>query len=191
MRPAKTAALLLLLVPALAVAKNKKPDVAAIFGTATYVYVQSPDGDILNPGLYPGDRQAISDVEGALREWKRYQVTTRRNQAELVIEVRKGRVASGRMGGQIGQPLPPGQAPGRGPGSVPGGTGIDTAAEGGPEDDLLRVFILNPDGKLVGPVWNRSLTDGLDAPQILLFRQLRDAVDKAYPPTAASQPAKP
>lgn len=192
MRPAKTAALLLLLVPAFAIAKNKKPDVAAIFGTARYVYVEAQDGDLLNPRLYPADRQAVGDVEDAMRAWNRYKVTALRDQAEILIVVRKGRLANGRIAGQVGQPLPPGQGPSQSSGRGPGiGTGIDTSAEVGPEDDLLRVYLLNPDGNRVGPIWDRSLTDGLDAPQLLLVRQLKDAVEKAYPQTAASQPAKP
>jgi hypothetical protein len=195
---AMAAALLLLAVAAQA--KNKKPDVAAILGTATYVYVESPDGDIFKPGLYPADRQAISDVEGALHDWGRYKLTTERKQAEIVVVVRKGRLASARVGVQapLGQPLPPGQSPNGAPGHGPGigaggagGAGIDGGAEAGPEEDMLRVYLLNPDGKLVGPVWNRMQADGLDAPQLLLVRQLRDAVEKAYPQTAAGQPAQP
>src|SRR5579863_9234683 len=206
MRPLKTIALLLVLVPAVSLApkvslaREKKPNVSAVFRNATFVYVESPEGDIYRPGLYPPDRQAIGDVEDALREWNRYKLTTRRADADIVIVVRKGRLADARLGGQVsaGQPLPPNQAPGHGPGSGPGtglgggaGAGVDTRADFSNDgDDMLRVYTLNSDGKLLGPIWNRTLTDGLDAPQIPLFRQLKDAVEKAYPPNVASQPAK-
>jgi hypothetical protein len=183
MMPARFAALVLLLAPACAMAKDKKPAVPAILGTATYVYVEAQDGDLMQPGLYPPDRQAIGDVEDALREWKRYKVTTLKDKAEIVVVVRKGRVANGQVEGQVAQPLPPG----RGPVS----TGTDARAEFGQEEDMLRVYMQDANGKRVGPVWDRSMTDGLDAPQLLLFRQLKDAVEKAYPQTAASQTGKP
>ncbi len=53
--------------------------------------------------------------------------------------------------------------------------------EVGPPDDLLEVRMLNQDGAQSAPVWQRSEPDGLNAPQVLLLGQLRDAVDKDYP----------
>jgi hypothetical protein len=50
---------------------------------------------------------------------------------------------------------------------------------------MLQVYTTNPDGKLIGPVWNREMREGLDGPDVPLLRQLRIAVEKAYP----SQPA--
>jgi hypothetical protein len=203
MRHERLVALLLIGLPVVAPAKTKKSDVSAVFRNATYVYVESPDGDLYRPGLYPADREAIADVQDALRDWNRYALTTRRDQAELVFVVRKGRIANGTLGGNVslGQPFPPGQTP-RGPGQTgptggaaqtgpAGGTGIEAGAEAGPPDDMLRVYTLNPDGKLSAIVWDRSMTDGLDEPQLMLFRQLKAAVDKAYPNTTASQPSKP
>lgn len=192
------APLLLLALPLAAFAKSKKPDVSAVFANATYVYVESPDGDLYRPGLDPGDRQAIADVQDALRDWNRYKLTPQRNEAELIFVVRKGRIASGRIAGGIGvpQPLPPGQTPhgngqpGGGPGQ-PGSPGVEDGAEFGPQDDLLRVYMLDADHKLTGPIWNRSQTDGLEAPRLLLFQQLKSAVEKAYPSATASQPSKP
>lgn len=205
MRPRLVIPLLLLLVSSALYAKDKKPQVPAAFRNATYVYVESPDGDELRPGLYPGDREAIGDVEDALRDWKRYTLTTRRSEAELVIVVRKGRVANARVGViAAGQSYPPNQTPNRGPSSGPGsgpgsgpasgpasGPGVGVGAQAGPEDDMLRVYMLSPDNKLEGPIWDRSMTDGLDAPQLPLFKQLKAAVEKAYPPTTASQKTKP
>jgi len=183
MRPKITIALLLLALPLAASAKNKKPDVSALFANATYVYVESPDGDLYQPGLYPADRQAIADLQDALRDWNRYKLTSRRDEAELIFVVRKGRLANGRLGGGIGipQPLPPGQTPRSGPGQTGGGPGVETGAEAGPEDDLLRVYTLGPDRKLGILIWNRSQTDGLEEPRLLLFQQLKSAVEKAYP----------
>jgi hypothetical protein len=191
MRPVLVVALLLAVLAPAALAKTKKPEVSAAFRNATYVYVESSDGDVFKPGLYPADREAIGNVLDALRDWKRYTLTTRREQAELVFVVRKGRLANAQLGGQVhlGQPLPPNQSPGHGPGSA--GNGVDTEGEVGSEEDMLRVYMLNPSGKLMGPIWNRTFTDGLEAPQLLLFHQLKDAVEQAYPAAQASQPTKP
>jgi hypothetical protein len=203
MKHEKVVAMLMAILPSVALAKTKKPDVPAVFRNATYVYVESPDGDLYRPGLYPADRQAIADVQDALRDWSRYTLTTQRDQAELVFVVRKGRIANGRIGGPVSssQPLPPNQSPRgsgqTGPAGGPGqtwpgaGAGVETGVEVGPEDDMLRVYMLNPDGKLSTIVWNRTMTDGLDEPQLVLFEQLKAAVNKAYPSTTASQPSKP
>jgi len=61
--------------------------------------------------------------------------------------------------------------------------------EAGPPEDLFEVCAMNPDGKLSGPLWLRTMPDGLRAPQVTLLEQFRDAVDKAYPPQPAG-PAK-
>ncbi len=186
-------ALLLAALPTMAFAKNKKPDVAAVFANATYVYVESSDGGLYQPGLDPGDRQAIADVQDALRDWNRYKLTSQRDQAELIFVVRKGRLANERIGGgqnPVPQPLPPGQSP-RGPGQTGAGAEVEAGAEVGPEEDMLRVYALDANHKLMGPVWNRTQADGLEEPQLLLFKQLKAAVEKAYPGTTASQPSKP
>lgn len=69
---------------------------------------------------------------------------------------------------------------------------IGARGEAGPSDDLLRVYLVGTDGHRGALLWSREMRDGLDAPQALLVRQLRQAVDKAYPPqTAAQQPPAP
>jgi hypothetical protein len=192
----------LLLALNIAHAKPKKPEVPAVFQTAKYVYVQAEDGDILKPSLYPEDRQAIYDVQNKIRDWNRYTITINRDEADLVFIVRKGRLASAQGQGGIGnipRPLPgqnpspsPGQGPGAGPGPNQGGMSeaVGMGTEVGPSDDLLRVFSLDGDKKkLVGPVWSRELDRGLDAPSMQLVQQLKDAVEKAYPPTPPSPPS--
>lgn len=184
--------ILCLLVLNLAHSKPKKPDVSAVFQNARYVYVEAVDGDIFKPGLFPEDRQAIYDVQDSLRDWNRYVLTVQRDQADLVFVVRKGRLAEGQLRGGIsagprpqpGQPAGPGspQAPRQAP-----GTEVGARAEVGPPDDTLRVYTQN-EGQLKAIVWDRSQDGGLDAPAVQLVRQLKAAVDRAYPPTAT--PAK-
>jgi hypothetical protein len=201
MKLVTSVSLLLVLSTLTAFAKDKKKNVLpAVFNSATYVYVQAEDGDILNPNLFPEDRQAISDVENGLRDWDRYVLTINQNEADLVFIVRKGREVAAKVRGMVGagtQPYPRNNPAGPG-GSNPGqqnpnpgqqGTtyGYGVGAEAGMPDDTLRVFTLTPDKKLSGsPIWWREMKDGLDSPDLPLLSQLREAVDRDYPP----QPTK-
>lgn len=163
--------------------KQKHPaKVPAVFGSARYVWVQALDGDAYDPSLYPPDRQAIADVEDAVQDWNRYALTAGPEDAELVILVRKGRVASGQT--QVGvsrQSGPWGQT----------GMGVGVGGEVGPADDLLEVCMVQSDGTRSGPLWMRSLKDGLNAPTVELFRQFREAVEKDYPSKPGSKKSKP
>jgi hypothetical protein len=183
--------ILCLLVLNLAHGKPKKPDVPVVFQNARYVYVQADDGDILKPGLFPEDRQAITDVENRVREWHRYAITVNRSEADLVFVVRKGRLAEGQLHGGISGGAYPQPGP-MGPGSVPGtsptlGSEIGARTEVGPPNDLLSVY-LQHEGQLTSKVWERSLDGGLDAPAVPLFQQLKYAVERAYPQTPPPTP---
>jgi hypothetical protein len=172
-----TVVVVLVLLPALVSAqtKKKKKTMPAVFGTARYVYVQAEDGDAYTPELQGADRRAIADVQDALHDWKRYALTTSANEAELVFVVRKGRVASGSVGGAVGVGSPyPGQPP---------TTRTAGMAQGevGPPDDLLEVKMRNTDGSLSAPIWLRAQPDGLDAPHVPLLQMLRDMVERDYP----------
>lgn len=174
-------ALVLLLLPTLLVAQTKKKHtVSAVFNNARYVWVETIDGrDVFSPGLVPEDRQAISDVEDALRDWKRYAITTQRSEAELIFVVRKGRIAAVNVGASTGRgtgPLNPGQRPASGPGATGSDTserGVMVGGEVGSPDDLLEVHTLKTDGTLGTILWERMFPDGLDAPQVSLVAQLK------------------
>lgn len=202
-------ALVLVVAAPLGFAKDKKnKDVPEMLATARYVYVQAEDGDIMNPRLFPEDRQAIVDVQDELRDWKRYTLTINRDEAELMVVVRKGRIAGAQADGGIGvgngpvmggsypgnrNPAGPNN-PGGGPIGGPGGgvsTEIGARGEVGPSDDLLRVYAVRTDGHRGAMLWSREMRDGLDAPQVLLVRQLKQEVDKAYPPQTANQNPQP
>jgi len=190
MKHLRAIAVLLVLMPTLAPAQKKpKPDMLAVFDHARYVYVEAMDGNEYKPDLDREDRRAIQDVIGALHDWGRYVVTVKREEAELVFVVRKGRVVEGNVGfggnaSPQGGPLGT-QAPGRNPRVR---DQIGAGAEVGPSDDLLQICTLEPDGKLSGPLWHRSKKDGLDGPDIPLLQQFKTALDRAYPPTTASKP---
>jgi hypothetical protein len=194
--------LVLLLLPSLLTAQTKKKQtVPAIFNNARFVWVETIDGrDVFSPGLSPDDRQAISDVEDALRDWKRYALTTQRSEAELIFVVRKGRLVAGKIGGTAGGgsgPRPqqfPGQRPVSGPdasGAADSAPGVMVGAEAGSPDDLLQVRVLNTDGRLGAVLWERMFPDGLDAPQVSLIAQLKKAVEHDYPLNPPPTPQKP
>jgi hypothetical protein len=216
MKPLKMMAVFLLLLPALVQAqkKPKKPVVPAVFAQARYAYVEATDGNEFDPRLFPEDREAIANVENAIRAWGRYDLTMRREEADLVFVVRKGRLATaeGTVGanrlpdanagpgantGPGGSTGPIGSTgSGRQAGQYPGqqndpGTELGARGEVGPPDDLFEVRQRNPDGSMSGPLWMRSLEDGLSGARPMLFVQFKDAVDKAYPPNPPNQPTKP
>ncbi len=192
MKPLKTITLVLVLVSAsVAVqAKPKKPyKMPAAFNQARYVYVEAVDGQEFDPRLNPDDRQAIADVDRALYDWNRYVPTTHRDQADLIFVVRKGRLATATVAGQVGsapQGLP--NRPANGP--LPG-NGVAIGGEVGPPDDLLEVYLPNPNDSHGALLWQRTLADGLNTPQLVLFRQLKDEVERTYPIQPANKASKP
>jgi hypothetical protein len=195
MKALKLAAPLLVcfLIVTLAQSKPKKPEVPAVFQNARYIYIEAEDGDLLKPGLYPEDRQAITDVQDSIRAWNRYAIALNRNEADLVIVVRKARLAGAQLHGGVsgGTRTQPGQAPNPDSSGGPilqGGrsTEVGAGAEVGPDVDLLRIYIQN-DGELTGTVWSREQDGGLDAPAVPLIAQLKAAVEHAYPQTASTK----
>ena len=191
MKLLKTITLCLVLAPALATvqAKTKKPyKLPAMFNQARYVYVEAVAGQEFDPRLDPYDRQAIADVNKALDDWNRYVLTTRRDQADLIFVVRKGRVAEANVGVQVSSG--PQGGPGRPTnGPLPGnGVGTSVGGEVGPADDLLEVYLPNPTDAHGTLLWQHTRADGLNTPELALFKQLKDEVERTYPNQTASKP---
>jgi hypothetical protein len=193
MKSARRVAVVLLFLPALLAAQSKKkPTVSAAFNHARYVWVEAFNGNEFNPRIDTDDRQAIGDVENALRDWNRYSLTTTRTEADLVFVVRKGRLATATVGGTVGvgtSPTFPGQRTGSGPGGP--GPGATAGGEVGSPDDMLEVHELNSDGTLGTLLWERQFPDGLVAPQVALIAQLKKAVEHDFPLNPTPPPAKP
>jgi hypothetical protein len=190
MKQLKMFAMFLVLVPALATvqANAKKPyKLPAVFNQARYVYVEAVDGQEFDPRLNPDDRDAIADVEKALNGWNRYVITTRRDQADLIFVVRKGRAVEADAGVSTG----PQGVPGRSPNRPSAGNGVDVGGEVGPPDDLLEVYMPNPNDALGTLIWQRTLADGLNPPDLTLFNELKNEVERTYPNLTASKTAKP
>ncbi|MGB9432801.1 MAG: hypothetical protein WBQ89_11205, partial [Candidatus Acidiferrum sp.] len=59
--------------------------------------------------------------------------------------------------------------------------GLVAAADVGANVDMFWVYSLNPQGKLSGPLWQKSLKDGLSAPKMLLFEDFKNDVISRAP----------
>jgi hypothetical protein len=192
MKPLKMITLLLVLVTALASvqAKTKKPyKLPAAFNQARYVYVEAVDGQEFDPRLDPDDRQAITDVDKALYDWNRYVLTIRREQADLIFVVRKGRLVTAKLAVQVGsgpQGVP--NRPANGP--FPSNS-VAVGGDVGPPDDLLEVYVPNPNDARGTLLWQRTLADGLNSPQLTLFKQLKNEVERTYPIQTTNKASKP
>lgn len=82
--------LLLLAVSALAAPNISQSKVLLFPKTLTnarYVYVAAYDGDQFDPNLLPDDRVAIANVQDALRQWGRYVIVYRRQDADMILLV--------------------------------------------------------------------------------------------------------
>ena len=136
---------------ALAQAPSKKNDVPKLFVAARYAYVEATDGDSFNPRVLPDNRRAIADVQHALPDWKRYILTAKRREAELVFVVRKGNLArvQGGIRAHGGTETPENNGNPRTTGNTEATTVV--GVQGGSADDLLEVYVVNADGSLQGP----------------------------------------
>ena len=197
-------------------AKNKKDAVPQLFCQAQYVWVQTVNGDPLNPNVVPEDRTAANALIAQLQGWKRYVVVKDPQQADLVWVVRTGRAATLGTGNNDGANQDPsgiGSNPsgrdsggpggtGRGgpgglsgpggmsPGNEMGASGNNGRAAGnstvGSADDILAIY-QRPNGEpLSSPLWQKTERNGLEG-KMPLFDQIRGAVDAA----CVSQPAAP
>ena len=184
MRARKSLFVGLVLLVIAAFAQTKQQKVPQLLLDAKYVYVEPyfDNGKLADFNVSSEDRQAVTNVTNAIEKWGQYRVAARRSEAELVIAVRVGRVASTYVGGHVGIHTPSkGGPPSTEAGPVAGG-------ETGPKQDLLWVFALNPDGTLAGPYWKNTQDRGLETPDLLLFQQFKKDISEAL---AAQNKKKP
>jgi hypothetical protein len=191
------------LVPA--TAKPKKPSLPEVFETAHTVFVETRDDrDITDISLDPEIREAILDVQDGIQDWGRYTLSRSRRDADLILVVEKGREAldepnsggpgsGGANSGGLGSPhVPVNRSPMQNPAdasqSGPNNNYPDGMTQ---EKDQLRVYTIQADGKLKGPIWRSEQERGLNRPNVLLLRRLKDEVEKAYPGTPAKGPTAP
>jgi hypothetical protein len=60
-----------------------------VFRNARYVYVTSFDGSEWNPNVLPDDRQAIAEVQDAIRSWGHFVVVQERRNADMIVVVQR------------------------------------------------------------------------------------------------------
>jgi hypothetical protein len=159
--------------------KQSKPEPTTILAAAQSIFVEpylgpTNEGSIYDPRVNPDDRDAVTDVLDAIQKWGHYRLAFRRSEADIVVFVRKGRLASPLGGVHVdsGHPSPSNPTHSGGPGE-----GTLNGVEAGPNEDLFWVYSRNPEGKLIGPIWQESLKDGLKAPQLVLFQKFKDDVN--------------
>ena len=104
MRPRKSLSVGLVLLSFAAFAQTKQEKSPQVLLNAQYVYVEPlvSDGKLADPNVSAEDRQAVTNVSKAIEKWGQYKLTAQRGEAELVIAVRVGRVASTYQGGHVG-----------------------------------------------------------------------------------------
>jgi hypothetical protein len=135
---------------------------------AKYVLVTTYFGDNLaDSRVPPADRQAVIDVQDAIRDWGRYSLVYERKNAELIILVRKGRTSEIRDG--IGIHSGSGKTPSLGP---------INEADGGDPEDMLAVYNASL-GTDAAPLWRDRMHNGLSAPDVKLIYELRTKVEAA------------
>ena len=178
-----------------ATAKPKKPSVPEAFEAAHTVFVEARDAhDITDIWLDPDDRNAILDVQDGIQDWGRYTLSRSRRAADLILVVYKGRVVRDQPNSAApgSLRLPVGHSPIQDP-SDASQSGTHTGSPNGltREKDQLWVYTIQSDGKLKGPIWRDEQELGLNGPNVLLLRRLKDEVEKAYPNAPAKQQTTP
>jgi len=185
----------LLLVP-FSLAKSKT--LPKLVVSAQYVMVTTECGDPyeqpLNPHISPGDRLAVADVQRALEKWGRYSVAVRPQDADLILVVRKGRVADATLGAQVHvrprqtnqpdeiTPPDPDNPCAEGGGPNPPGVSVhpESSANVGDPQDMLALYSTALGGQNnAPPIWRGRGLDGLKAPGMVLVQELRAKVEAA------------
>lgn len=158
---------MLLFVP-LTLAKDK-PQLPRLVANAKYVFVTTYAGDELsNPRVTSDDRQAVTNVQDAIKDWGRYIVVYRPKDADLLIVVRKGGIVEARPGVRIHAGSSP-PSPSVGP---------NVLADGGDPQDMISVYD-EAHGIDSPPLWRGRQLDGLNPPDMQLVKQLRSKVEAA------------
>jgi hypothetical protein len=176
--------LAVLLVIPNASAKKKSSMRAELLNAKFVVITNYPDsGKNVNASIspYAGDRRAMADVEAAIRKWGRWTVISSNSQADLIIAVRKGRIAG------AGARIPVAEG-----GPTPRNTDplhprLET--EVGPAEDMIAVYSAHGwptnspgEGDInidAPPLWRLIQSNALMSPSVPGVEQLRKEIEKA------------
>ena len=190
--------LMLLFAVGFAQAKSKHPSLPEASETAKTVHVEARDArDITDISVDPDTRNAILDVQDAIEAWGRYTLSRSRHEADLILVVYKGHLThdpnnTGTLG-SIHTPTSRSPIQNQNPADASQSSANDNNSADGfaQEKDELKVYTLDPNNKLKGPIWTSEQIRGLETPNVLLFQRLKQEVEKAYPATPATKPSVP
>ena len=161
----------LLLLPILSavsvVAQGYDPLPKLVVHARSVFVTTNAGGNLTNPNMMPDDRQAVVDVQNAIKKWGRYAVVYNAKDADLVLLVRKGHIAESQPGLRIGA----------GSTTKPS-VGANVPTDMGDSRDMLALYD-GAEGVDSAPLWRELANGGLDPPQMVLIGELRAAVDKA------------
>ena len=158
----------LVLIASLVVARDK-PIIPKLIVNARFVLVTTYHGnDPANVRIMPEDRQAVTDVQNAIEKWGKYTVVYEASNADLIIVIRKGRIAEGTSGVRVHVGS---EKPSPTVGSV-------LNADAGDPQDMIAVFDA-AQGFDSAPLWRERKADGLNPPEMILVQELRSLVEKA------------
>lgn len=184
MRKLSGALLLSLLIVALPLtAKSKKSKVPAVLEQATYVALGYEtaggfvsENDLISPKILPQDREVLDNVRAALQKWHKYIITINPREAQLLIAVRSGRLASANGGIRVWHPN-----------GGPNSTSVAPVFGGdvGPSGDYLAVYMAD-DAHEGTKLWQASEDRGLEGDDPPLFAHFRKDVESI--PTATKKP---
>jgi hypothetical protein len=136
---------------------------------AKYVLVTTYAGDNLtNPHMMPDDRQAVVDVQNAIKRWGRYALAYQAKDADLILLVRKGHIVETLPGVRVGA----------GSNTKPT-IGAEAPTDVGDPRDMLALYDATNGGIDSAPLWRDLMKGGLNPPQMALVGEFRDAVDAA------------
>ena len=167
--------LLLFFVALSAAAKRSELPAELLKAKSVVVAVYPETGDTVassfNRPPIGEDLRVIREVENAIKTWGRWKVVSTRNEADLIIAVRKGRI------GTVGVEFP---------GNTEGGRNeVNVSASSGPAEDIIAVY---PTGSVVDtgsrrhpldapPLWRYVHSNALDAPFVPGIQQLRKEIE--------------
>jgi hypothetical protein len=134
---------------------------------ARYVLVTTNSAyDLTNPHMMPDDRQAAVNVHNAIKKWGRYALAYDTRNTDLIILVRRGRIAESLPGVRVGV----------GSDTKPN-IGADVPVDAGDPRDMMALYDAQNGGIDSAPLWRESIMNGLDPPKLALLEQLKEAVE--------------
>ena len=151
---------------------KEKNGMPALITNATYVFVTTYDGDLLNPEVIPEDRQAVDNVQEALEKWGRYRLVYKLQEADLILVVRTGRALEINAGIQ--------RSTTTGLGGRSGSSAQMVGAEAGDTRDILAVYAASQGAQAIKsspPLWRNRAVEGLKGPEIPLLKEFQAKVE--------------